>query len=368
MNSLRLPTKVLAGGFYRRHMVLFGLLLLALVGLVKPPTVLFSAVVIQPLMANDTAAYILTAICLAYTAYACWRVRVYLRLPELEFLWVLGALPRMRRWQVAATQVLLVGFPGLGYLTLMAYHGFKTAHWTGGLAAAAVVLAWFAGTALLAYHLGRPETRTAARRRWLPRYPVGLTHILWKSMLGMHRSTLLIVKAFSVLLIALYVSAGPAEVIPQMALLAYIVSAGLQSVLPFRLRQTEETEYTWFKSLPIPWWRRHGSFMLVHLGAQIPELLLLVFGCVSTGYPLWPAFDYLLAVMALHSLSIGLSYLPKMTSQDFLRLQFAVFMLLFLSLLFQVPLGLLYAGLGTAGLGLSYWGLWKADGSLEHFS
>lgn len=365
---LRVPGLVLAGAFYRRHMIFFSLLVLTLVGLVRPPTVLFSGMVIGPLMALDKAALVLVGICLAWTAYAGWRLWVYLRLPELEFLWVLGALPFGRRWGLAALQFLLVGLPGLGYLALMAYHGLALGRWTGGLALGLGLLAWVLGATLLAMRLGRANARRQVARAWLPRYPVGLTHMFWKSMLGMHRSTLLIVKGFSVLLVGLYVSAGPGEVIPAMALLAFVVSAVLQTALPFRLRQTEETELGWLRALPIRWWRRQGSFMLVHLGAQLPELLLLVLGCLSAGHALWPVWDYLLAVMALHALSIGISYLPQMTGQDFLRLQFAAFVLLFLALIFRLPMDVIYGVLGVGGLGLSYWGLWRADGSLEHFS
>lgn len=364
----RVAGLVLAGAFYRRHLIFFSLLALTLVGLVRPPTVLFSGMVIAPLMALDKAALILIGLCVAWSGYAGWRLRSYLRLPELEFLWVLGALPWARRWRLAAVQYLLVGLPGFGYLGLMAYHGLGQGYWTGWLALGMLLLSWLAGATLLAAQLGWPQTRAVTTRRWLPRYPVGLTHVLWRSMVGLHRSTLLIVKGFSVLLVGLYVSAGTAEVIPQMAWLGFLVSAVLQTALPFRLRQTEETELGWFKSLPIRWWRRHGSYMLVHLGAQAPELLLLVLGCVSAGEPLWPGLQYLGAVMGLHSLAIGLTYLPQFTGQDFLRLQFAAFFLLFVALLFKLPMGLLFGGLGLVGLALSYWGIWRADGSLEHFS
>jgi hypothetical protein len=363
-----LALRVLAGYFYRRHLIFFSLLIVTFAGLVKPPTVLFSGMVIVPLMASDKASLVMMGVCLAWAVYAGWRLRNYLRLPILEFLWVMGGLGLGRRAAVAAVQYCLVSLPGLGYLGLMAYHGIAQGHWTGSLALGLDLLALASGTALVTWCLGRPQTRPGQARRWLPRYPVGLTHIFWKHMLSLHRSTLLIVKGFSILLIGLYVSAGTVEVIPQMAWLAFVVSAILQTVLPFRLRQTEETEMGWFRSLPIRWWRRHGAFMLVHLGAQLPELILLVLGSVSEGQLPLPALEYLLAVMGMHSLSIGLSYLPQMTGQDFLRLQFAAFVLLFLALIFKLPMVLIFAGLGLTGLALSYWGLWRADGSLEHFS
>ena len=361
-------TKLLAGAFYRRHAIFLGLLLMVFLGLVRPPQLLFSGMVIRPLMGSSVAACILMGICLVWVVYASARMLYYLRLPKSEFLSVMGAVGYGQRWGLAMAQVGIAGFLGLGYLGLMAFHGLAMGMWTGLVAVGVLLGGWGGCAAVLARAMGAAKRRGVyGGRPWL-RMRAGLLLIFWKSLMKEHRSTLLIVKGFSLLFVGLMVVEGPGEVLPQLMALAFAISGLLQGFLPFRLRQTEETRLTWFKSLPIAWWRRVGTFFVLHLVVQLPELAWLGLGCWATGVAWWPVLEYGMAVMGLQLLALGMSYLPQMTSQDFLRLLFGMFIVLFLAIIFKVPLGMVYGGLALAGLGGCYWGMWRGDGSLEHFT
>lgn len=346
-----LPLKVLALAFYRRHAMMLGLLALFLVGLVRPGYLLFTGMFLRSLLLNTTHALAVGAIAFCWAMYSGFRLMRYLREPSLSFLLVVGARGPFRIFWIAFQNMFCAGFLGYLYLGLLSYHAFTLGFWDAWLYSGAAAIGLLSMSLWMRHRLARPLGPRAGTR-WMPSFRLGMLRMLWECLWREHFAVLGIVKAFSLLFILLMVSAGFEEVLPQIAALAFTVSGLMQGALPLFIRQSEDSNMLWLRALPIPWWKRMGAHLAMHLALQIPELLLLSLALWTQQASIVYLFWYLASVMGIHALNLGLTYLPEMKPQDFLRLQFAIFIMSFLALVFALPLAWIHVALGGLGIGI----------------
>lgn len=364
MRAFSVVSRVLWMAFYRRHAVPLGIFAFFLIGLVKPPYLLFSGLFIRSLLLNPVPAYFVGATCLLWSVYSTWSMKRALRHPENAFLVNLGAMKGHTLFGIGAFNVLMAGLPGLGYVFLMAYHAFTVSLPSAWIFSAGFVLAWVSLGWLLSRDMANPRG-PASSWKLLPSFRLTYFRLLCEMLWRSSRSALLIVKGFSLLFVALLVGSEIENVLPQIATLAFVVSGLLQAVLTLLLRKEEITRLAWAKGLPIPVWKRIFGHVSLQTALQLPELSLLALGVWQQQASFLLVGAYFLAVMGTQVLALGLTYLPQMTMQDFFRMLFAVFIASFFCLIFQFPIVVLHLAMIATGLWVATYWMFRVDDKLE---
>ena len=339
--------------FYRRNAFFFGVVLFFFVGIVRPPHFFFQADFVGNVLLDWRAVGGILGIGILYFAYAMRFLLAYASEPEQQFLHVLPALGKRALLLHLIPVVGAVLAPALGYLGVMAWHGWQLGLPGGIPAVGLLLLMWAGGTWWLHRRLLGPLTKNRVQRlRWrlqLPRESMPMLY--WGMLRRRHRSATFVIKAVSLLLLLLLLVAEALEPNPYaLQGLCFVLMGVLHGFLLFRLRGTEALELGWFRNLPYGWLRKWGQWAATLLLFSLPELVVWLLFVVREGISPLLVLHYLLAVWTFWSMALGLTYLKQVRPQDLATLMWSLSFGLFIAFLFQVPFLLLYMPLlGLAG-------------------
>lgn len=355
----RLLIKLLVLPFYRQHTEAFLLLGLALVGIVRPPTLLFSGAFLGAMALNTPAMLVLGSL-LALYYWNAWRfVAGRLASPAYTPLHYLSLRPRRHRLPLLALTLLLLQAPALLYSLLFVRAAALQGAWLSLLLVLCLALA---SVLLPTLHLNRRLSRLqrplqlpAWLLRWQRRVSIPIVAYYFTYLFSSQRRALLATKLLSLAFlygIILWYRSGSYDVRMPLLGLCFVVTLHVQLVL--RLRQFHDQYLTIVRNLPIPTLRRFGLNMLAYGLILLPELILLLGGAALEGHfaqaPLaWLSLPFTAVCLLTYYHSLLL--LPSVQLEGFLRLVYLTFFGLFVAVLWGLPalvLALLAGGAGYA--------------------
>ncbi|HHG85678.1 MAG TPA: hypothetical protein ENJ82_13095 [Bacteroidetes bacterium] len=349
--------------FYRRHAIFFGVLLFFFVGVVRPPQFFFSGQFIGYLLVDPVS---LAGVLAIFVVYFLYVLRFLQRIPGeavLHFLHVLPAMGRSRLQLPVILAVAAVLAPVLIYLGTMVLHGILQGKSAGGLAAILAVAMLLLAQKLLLRRLMRPLAGKGSRFDWKLHLPRNRMPLIYLGVLRrLHRNAVFITKLVSFLLISLLLYSEIKGAVPYaLRGMAFLISALLQSYLVIRLRETEKQHLAWFRNLPYSGVQRLWHFTAANLLLNLPEFLLLLLFILREGLSPWLLPHFMLSTTTFWILSIGITYLPQVRSQDFYVLLHSLAVGIFIGLLFQFPIGFMYAPFLFLGVFMVIWGIFRED-------
>jgi hypothetical protein len=340
--------RTLIAGYYRRNALSFTLAVLLLAFVFRPPTVLVSPYVIQPMLEDLRFFAGVLTLLLLLQAKAWYETVAALRHPENQFLLALPALSATKLLGQLLRVNVGVMAPALAYGAVIMGYSLAAGTWhvAGLLALQGGVLA--VATVHLRRRLLVPDEvsyRSARRSRV---WQLGLTYPLGKMLWVKQRRALLTHKAVATLLLVGVAQYHLVQPFSTKGLNLVLLSiAMLQAMLPYWLRQRSDAWLMPWRNLPLSRWRWWASYLMLGGMLFAPEAML----AYAWQLPLWAALSYWLGAVALFMLAVALLHYQALTVKRYLIRSAITYVLPFLGLLYGLP----WWGLALGGLAFGTW-------------
>lgn len=343
MSALR---EVLVWEFYRRNLFFFGLGLMLLFLVIRPPSLLVSAYFITGMLESAPFFGFIAGLLCLYYAKCLYETQRSIHRRENHFLYELGALPGLRLSLWMGAQLVGVFLPALLYAGVIAGHSLYVGTWHAWAIIAFHVLLLLSAAGWMTYEIRHPRERQFSRGKplpWMKGWTDSVAHLLFSLLWEQRRVGLLVTKGLVIALLSLTFWAQAVDPMPvKGVLLIFMCLACLQAMIPYWLKEEVDGSCQWLRNFPRSRWRRFLDFGLTGLVLWLPEGIVCVGATGAWGLPLiWTGY-YLFAVLAAYYLAIAALHYRKLTTEAYLKLLFGAFAVFFFAILFAIPQFLLY--------------------------
>ncbi|MEM7372686.1 MAG: hypothetical protein AAF587_28955 [Bacteroidota bacterium] len=339
MNAIR---QVLIAEFYRRNYLFFLLCATLLVFVFRPPTLLFSPWFVLPMLEDYRFMGIVLALLLVYEL-KCWReLWNILHQKNHSFIRILAILPFHQLTWLMIRQLLGVMAPAILYVSVIAGYSVysQTLEWIPLLLGQLGILL------LVGIHLAhgiRSPREVTIRSGWQAhlerQFKESFSFISLQTLLHYHTLGILLTKSVVWTLMVFSLIAQQESPYPDKSMKLILLSlVGLQIMLAYWLRRSEDGLIFSLRNLPILPQKRFGAYVLTAVILFLPDCLIWL---GANTQPLGTALPTLLFYLGLATGSflagIALLYYKALPVIKYLQIGFLAYLILFLAILFQIP-------------------------------
>lgn len=337
--------QVLIAEFYRRNALFFLLGLIFLVFVCRPPSLLVSPWFILPMLESTLFFGIVSGLIFLYYL-KCW-ADMWRGIHQRghAFLYILRTLSPIRLCVRMSIELLGTMGPGFLYILVVAAYSVYTQTWHVW-AIFGVHVVFFVVASLHLSHAIRYPREIVPRHGWQAwleaRFRKSWVFIALQTLISSHLLASVFSKVVIWTLLLMTLSGYQAEMFSNKGLkLIFLSLAALQVLYAYWLRSAEDRPIFVMRNLPIPWSKRWLAYFWTGIILFLPEALFWMTanfqGLAAAGSE---SLVYLMMGLSFFLLGISLLYYRPFPMVDFLKHIGLVYLLFFVSILFQVPIWL----------------------------
>ncbi|MEO0896905.1 MAG: hypothetical protein AAFY71_10930 [Bacteroidota bacterium] len=339
-------------GFYRKNYLFFLFFIGLFAFIVKPPYLLFSPYLLEPMLASPAFLGGVMGALLLYYIKGLRDSIAIIHEAKHAFLYQLICLERKELFLVVGKQLWTIFAPVWLYTLYLAGYSIylRGLQWIP-LGIGCILSIWLA-FGLTLFHLKNPREYAITQnwQTWLEKqFQRSLSYLSLMSTWHHYARLVLLIKGISwILVFAIGLQNG--WVLKAIYLCLWAITA-LQGILYYRLRQAEEKEQFILRNLPIPRSERWLNYLLscMVIGLGDGWIWILSGGTFIIGG------EILLAHIGVGLLAVAMLHYRPMELSTYLNYVIGLFMVGFMLMLFGLPLGIW----GIGCILFSYWIFWE---------
>ena len=327
--------------FYRENAGFFLFLFILFFGAVAPSLQLVYHYRLILGMLETRIFFLLVVLCWCFYGWKCSRFFSYLLgRSDHAFLYNLLLLPARRRYfLLLGTQMKLflpVSLYGLAVTGVAIYRGCYLEAIVVQFCVGTIVLVSTAWCQYRLYHPGDQYRIRLSRFTWLGKGRLPYWWILIRYVLTDAKIIFTVIKITGCLFLYwLYKEQSPEDYDLRMPFLFCCFPVFGHGVLIYRLREMEERRLLFYRGLPVPMFRRQIQYCLFYFLLLIPEMVTL---SLLTPDPvhLMDAIRWVTSAYSMLLLMNSILFIAPLQMSEFLKLNFVIFGILYLSMLADV--------------------------------
>jgi len=246
---------------------------------------------------------------------------------EGSFLYNLQTVDKPRQWLFYVLTYLQLYAPVLLYAILLSVIGLQWNFWTTALI---VLLYQLVAVALSVAVIHRRMNNWIATFR-MPSLTIAVPKniiLLSTAYFANEKKVMLcLLKAFSLLLLYIVFFWNEGKYNHDSFMLFYLLNLLAHAILPYQVVDFFERQFSAFRNLPIPFWKRGAAFVLTYMVLLLPELIYLIYAAGSFSFE--HRFAYYLNLIASLFLLTAVQYANASDKNEYLK---ACFGLVFFSI------------------------------------